>query len=91
LTSAPALSALCDLPITNSTLYHEITNRKMNETFTDNELEFSANIEGEDDSGDVPVAAIQTVVVSGGSVVVDGFGIGVMLSEWVMRRNLKEQ
>jgi hypothetical protein len=76
LTSAPALSALRELPTTNIALYQEIAGGKTNKTLADDEPAFSADIEGEDDGSDVPVAVIQTVVVSGGSVVADGFRIG---------------
>jgi hypothetical protein len=75
LTSTPALSTLRELPTINPTLYHEITGDKTTETGTDvsDELPFSAEIEGEDDGCDIPVNVIRSVIMSEGSVIVEGF------------------
>jgi hypothetical protein len=75
LTSAPVLFALRKLPNTNPTLYHEITSSRMNKTTTEDEQAFSDKIETKGDGSDISVNVVQSVIMSAGSVSIEGFGI----------------
>jgi hypothetical protein len=74
LTSAPALTTLCELPITNPTLHQEISTGKMNtEDDLDDEPTFS--IEAPNDSCDIPINIVRSAVMSDGVVSAEGFAI----------------
>src|ERR1700734_1723130 len=73
LTSPVTLTALRELPNTNPTLYHEITGGKGDES-ADLEKDF---VEGNDDLAedgtDIPVDVIVAQIVSGNSILAEGF------------------
>ena len=71
LTSAEALSALRQLPITNPSLHHEITGGKTSRCTEDDEPVFSAETD-QGDGSDILIDVVQSVVMAEGSVV-DGY------------------
>lgn len=71
LTSAEALSALRQLPITNPSLHHEITGGKTSGCTEDDEPVFSAETD-QGDGSDIPIDVVRSVVMAEGSVV-DGY------------------
>jgi hypothetical protein len=71
LTLAEALLALCQLPITNLSLHHEITGGKTRGCTEDDELVFSAETD-QGDGSDILIDVVQLVVMVEGSVV-DGY------------------
>jgi hypothetical protein len=74
LTSAKALSALRELPKTNSKLYDEITAGKNTESTAADEPEFSVETEADEgDGSDIPIDVVRLAVMSGGFVTIDGF------------------
>src|SRR5882762_4901993 len=73
LTSGAALSALRTLPTTNPTLYQEITSGKTNEIM-DDEPVFSDEFEVDNVGSDIPVDIIRSVIMSDGSIGIEGFG-----------------
>ena len=74
LTSAPALTTLRELPVTNPTLHQEISAGKTNtEDDLDDEPTFS--IEAPDDSCDIPINIVRSAVMSDGVVSAEGFVI----------------
>jgi hypothetical protein len=77
LTSAVALTALCELPQTNAVLYREITGQMTNGS-TPAEPETEPDFSNEEDysedySSDIPIDVIISHIVSDGSVVIPGF------------------
>ena len=70
LTSAEALLALRQLPITNPSLHHKITGGKTSRCTEDDEPVFSAETDPGDGS-DIPIDVVQLVVMAEGSV--DGY------------------
>jgi hypothetical protein len=56
-------------------LYHEITSTRMNETTTEDEQAFSDEIETKGDGSDISVNVVRSVIMSEGSVGIEGFGI----------------
>ena len=74
LTSAPALTALRELPVTNPTLHHELSAGKTNtEDDVDDEPTFP--IETPDDSCDIPINIVKSIVMSDGVVSAERFAI----------------
>ena len=74
LTSAPALTALCELPVTNPTLHQEISTGKTNtKDNVDNKPTFL--IETSEDSCDILINIVRSTVMSDGVVSVEGFAI----------------
>jgi hypothetical protein len=71
LTSAEALLALRQLPITNPSLHHEITGGKTSRCTEDDEPVFSAETD-QGDGSDIPIDVVRSVVMAEGSVV-DGY------------------
>jgi hypothetical protein len=74
LTSAPALAALRELPVTNPTLHQEISTGKTN-TKDDLDDEPAFSIETPDNSCDIPINIVRSTVMSDGVVSADGFAI----------------
>jgi hypothetical protein len=76
LTSADTLSALRELPKTNPKLHDEITADRTNDGGGDDEPAFSADSETDaGDGSDIPIDVMRSVVMSGGSVATEGFGV----------------
>ena len=74
LTSAPALTALHELPITNPTLHQEISASKMN-TQDDLDDEPTFSIETPHDSCDILINIVRSTVMSDSVVSAEGFAI----------------
>jgi len=60
--------ALCQLPITNPSLHHEITGGKTSRCTEDDEPVFSAKSD-QGDGSDIPINVVRLVVIAEGSVV----------------------
>jgi hypothetical protein len=74
LTSAPALTALCELPVTNPTLHQEISAGKMN-TKDDLNDEPTFLIKTSDDSCDILINIVKSTVMSNSVVSAEQFAI----------------
>ena len=70
MTSAQALSALRQLPITNPSLHHEITAGNTSGSTKDDEPVFSVETD-QDDGCDIPINVVRSVVMAEGPL--DGY------------------
>lgn len=75
LTSAQALAALRELPKTNLALHLEISAGKTNADAGETSDEPAFSVETQDDSSDIPIDVVRSVVMSEGVVLKEGFDI----------------
>jgi hypothetical protein len=75
LTSAQALAALHELPNTNPVLHLEISARKTNTDAGETSDEPAFSVETQDNSSDIPIDMVRSVVMSEGVVLKESFDI----------------